>query len=369
MNRNLLRAKMLISIHAPRTGSDVQALCPASNRVDISIHAPRTGSDERDGEAAAAEWRYFNPRSPHGERPRAAAVRAWNNDISIHAPRTGSDRRAEQIRKGAGISIHAPRTGSDRIVKNVIVTHEQFQSTLPARGATSFSAPFSMRSAYFNPRSPHGERRSIWRCWKRKPTISIHAPRTGSDRARKGMNTMTRISIHAPRTGSDSGKQKYCPACKISIHAPRTGSDAFPLSQFAPPCHFNPRSPHGERHGGGVLLVSLEIFQSTLPARGATNRYAEQVRHLAKFQSTLPARGATYSRRTLSFWTAHFNPRSPHGERHYKVDIKRTPCRFQSTLPARGATSNAKKQIAEPENFNPRSPHGERLRYTCLKKD
>ena len=34
--------------------------------------------------------------------------------------------------------------------------------------------------------------------------------------------------------------------------------------------NFNPRSPHGERHGGGVLLVSLEIFQSTLPARGAT---------------------------------------------------------------------------------------------------
>ena len=56
-----------ISIHAPRTGSDVydRALCAL---CEISIHAPRTGSDgNRDSFRPCAY--YFNPRSPHGERP------------------------------------------------------------------------------------------------------------------------------------------------------------------------------------------------------------------------------------------------------------------------------------------------------------
>ncbi len=59
--------RFLISIHAPRTGSDVRV---AGNEqvVTISIHAPRTGSDDAD--AVLLEKRL---------------------GISIHAPRTGSD--------------------------------------------------------------------------------------------------------------------------------------------------------------------------------------------------------------------------------------------------------------------------------------
>ena len=81
---------------------------------------------------------------------------------------------------------------------------EEFQSTLPARGATceQLLAPALL-------------------------LISIHAPRTGSDVA-SSPNTRASytISIHAPRTGSDE-EQAYKAAMKryISIHAPRTGSD------------------------------------------------------------------------------------------------------------------------------------------------
>ena len=56
----------------------------------------------------------------------------------------------------------------------------------------------------------------------------------------------------------------------ISIHAPRTGSDMPSSSIWAMPF----------------------VFQSTLPARGATD--AEYTRsQVPTFQSTLPARGAT----------------------------------------------------------------------------
>ena len=38
--------------------------------------------------------------------------------------------------------------------------------------------------------------------------------------------------------------------------------------------HFNPRSPHGERHGRFIDRSSRIIFQSPLPAWGATKELA-----------------------------------------------------------------------------------------------
>ena len=124
----------------------------------ISIHAPRMGSDCR---SPTGPWR-------------------WRG-ISIHAPRMGSDRLAQHHRRGLVISIHAPRMGSDissdlaRLIPDIFqstlpgwgatpafVTMRRtltFQSTLPAWGATCIHASMCMYlSDYFNPRSPDGER-------------------------------------------------------------------------------------------------------------------------------------------------------------------------------------------------------------------
>ena len=124
-----------ISIHAPRTGSDKVAMLgeradthfnprsPHGERLvsriassafsrfqstlptrgattidmslnnmylDISIHAPRTGSDATLF-GWRKSWKNFNPRSPHGERPKRREGGKRGNRISIHAPRTGSD--------------------------------------------------------------------------------------------------------------------------------------------------------------------------------------------------------------------------------------------------------------------------------------
>ena len=56
------------------------------------------------------------------------------------------------------------------------------------------------------------------------------------------------ISIHAPREGSDKAKCKNANTTFISIHAPREGSDVSGLAAT------------------GVN----QVFQSTLPVRGAT---------------------------------------------------------------------------------------------------
>ena len=77
----------------------------------ISIHAPREGSDPACGGQHVVDA------------------------ISIHAPREGSDRTASRTKLTGRISIHAPREGSDPLCRD-IAHRKQFLSTLPARGAT-----------------------------------------------------------------------------------------------------------------------------------------------------------------------------------------------------------------------------------------
>ena len=67
-----LTTTLLISIHAPRTGSDGGLDC-FHLLLGISIHAPRTGSDSS-GDYRVRNGRNFNPRSPHGERQTLKSV-------------------------------------------------------------------------------------------------------------------------------------------------------------------------------------------------------------------------------------------------------------------------------------------------------
>ena len=190
-----------------------------------------------------------------------------------------------------------------------------FQSTLPARGATASCCWLSPFESHFNPRSPHGERRSRKFCLRFGSHFNPRSPH-GERRCQEVCNVFTRnfnprsphgerrrsnrrtdrgtISIHAPRTGSDEHLRKHDRADGISIHAPRTGSD----------------TPSATRAFGTYR------FQSTLPARGATRAGAD----------------ASAGRRE------DFNPRSPHGER----------------------PQGSARRRARFADFNPRSPHGER---------
>ena len=79
----------------------------------ISIHAPREG-----GDAVDADESYL--------------IR-----ISIHAPREGGDACAANCSAVITISIHAPREGGDLAGTSTGTPHLIFQSTPPARGATT----------------------------------------------------------------------------------------------------------------------------------------------------------------------------------------------------------------------------------------
>ena len=236
---------------------------------------------------------HFNPRSPHGERPRAGDERGGGKAFQSTLPARGATAVAALMIAVNGISIHAPRTGSDRRSHQRRTSRRRFQSTLPARGATQRRTSRRRKQRFQSTLPARGATRrpNIVLC--AKPDISIHAPRTGSDQMDSAERADYRISIHAPRTGSDLSRNAFWICAK----------------------NFNPRSPHGERQTGSENHLRDTTFQSTLPARGATGANVGNMRTSKKFQSTLPARGATASCSAESCLPRYFNPRSPHGER------------------------------------------------------
>ena len=100
----------------------------------ISTHAPRTGSDRRSVGHCHGEH-HFNPRSPHGERRTHRKSSPWFEEFQPTLPARGATQLRREGGGLCGISTHAPRTGSD----------EDY-------------ARLEAASKNFNPRSPHGER-------------------------------------------------------------------------------------------------------------------------------------------------------------------------------------------------------------------
>ena len=110
----------------------------SSNAARFQSTLPARGATVR-FKKCCTNWQDFNPRSPHGERRRRARSgrnRAYFNPRSPHGERPAGTRKNTAT---CGISIHAPRTGSDAIEAADDLVEWAFQSTLPARGATTFA--------------------------------------------------------------------------------------------------------------------------------------------------------------------------------------------------------------------------------------
>ena len=190
----------------------------------------------------------FNPRSPRGERRLKIRNVIKSESISIHAPREGSDfGKCVYCEMAFYFNPRSPR-GERRVVFAKYRAVAEFQSTLPARGATSpdrachFVRDISIhapregsdqspsahpdRRAYFNPRSPRGERPGVVAFFEIVTEISIHAPREGSDQGaepvRYGSADFNPRSPRGERRISDINSRR---SRSISIHAPREGSD------------------------------------------------------------------------------------------------------------------------------------------------
>ena len=103
----------------------------------ISIHAPREGSDIPGVINRPSRHKNFYPRSPRGERPVVD-----NSPVNLDRlflstlPARGATLLRILPAVILAISIHAPREGSDAVSRSALRTRLRFLSTLPARGAT-----------------------------------------------------------------------------------------------------------------------------------------------------------------------------------------------------------------------------------------
>ena len=189
------------------------------------------------------------------------------------------------------ISIHTPREGSDALLQSSTFIWSKFQSTLPARGATK-GTDSNVDTIRFQSTLP-----------ARGATFTSSAIKTGD---------------------------------AISIHTPREGSDLLPLQHGLPPRHFNPHSPRGERPQIWGMFLFGRLFQSTLPARGAT-AVCIPVRSSNDISIHTPREGSDQRMIHGVQMLGYFNPHSPRGER--PQGLMRRPGTVY---------------------FNPHSPRGER---------
>ncbi len=170
----------------PRSPHGERLVVLIDNGLPIKDFNPRSPHGERrDGRARKKiKEIYFNPRSPHGERPLFFQHLHRHRDFNPRSPHGERQTSPRRIPVRAMISIHAPRTGSDTVQRPRRWTRRRFQSTLPARGATTTERACSSRTGHFNPRSPHGERPPAPASWTASPPFQSTLPARGATERR-----------------------------------------------------------------------------------------------------------------------------------------------------------------------------------------
>ena len=363
-----LRCRFRISIHAPRVGSDddykaevtaketflstlpawgaTRLCCAARFGMGISIHAPRVGSDH--GRMCRGPYHgNFYPRSPRGERP-CKSCRCLCNRPYFY-PRSPRGERLATWCASATTTIFLstlPAWGATFPPVVGRLTGKLFLSTLPAWGATINPTSRTNLSDYFYPRSPRGERRLFLIGQYLVNSISIHAPRVGSDLNRPApLANGTNFYPRSPRGERLVGLKLVKANTSISIHAPRVGSDddRSPVigSHYS---NFYPRSPRGERLSASPLETGPITFLSTLPAWGATSDVADRIRPRV-ISIHAPRVGSDLEEMTMNIDVTDFYPRSPRGERPSQGSVAGHQIEISIHAPRVGSDSRSGQNI------------------------
>ena len=109
----VFHAVSIISIHAPRVGSDSNPTAMTAERAEFQSTLPVWGATFMPATSAAAAL--FQSTLPVWGATIRSVFNRVVSAISIHAPRVGSDIAFALNCKRLLISIHAPRVGSDGI--------------------------------------------------------------------------------------------------------------------------------------------------------------------------------------------------------------------------------------------------------------
>ena len=198
-------------------------------RYTISTHAPLAGSDDvrifmddilrrfqptlpsRGATSALSgrneSYKNFNPRSPRGERryiPVAAAH--GRGQISTHAPLAGSDYNVWSNKPLLIISTHAPLAGSDT-KSRLHPRYTAYFNPRSPRGERLPQAPRLPNKHHFNPRSPRGERLFCSDCGTRFKVFQPTLPSRGATIVPKGRKADIQFQPTLPSRGATCAGQ------------------------------------------------------------------------------------------------------------------------------------------------------------------
>ena len=127
-----------------------------------------------------------------------------------------------------------------------------------------------------------------------KETISIHAPREGSDNAETTISWS--VSHFNPRPPRGERLQRECDDNREEIFQstpPARGATPHTFDELIAEVNFNPRPPRGERHYAFIHSRMKHFISIHAPREGSDISSASTVPVAGVFQSTPPARGAT----------------------------------------------------------------------------
>ena len=242
------------------------------------------------------------------------------------------------------------------MLSNTKLHSKKFQSTLPhGSDIKYFNCP--LLSHHFNPRSLTGA----------TPAFAIVAffysnfnPRslTGATAGAANKWAVAVISIHAPSRERHDAHIRWSPITGISIHAPSRERQHY-IREICNYLYFNPRSLTGATLQKISYLLSVSIFQSTLP-HGSDYNYQHRYQWsmisihapsrerlcmltrsscIAAISIHAPSRerpGNSIPRQTI----IHFNPRSLTGATDFPWHLERAYVDFNPRS-LTGATSRA----------------------------
>ncbi len=345
---------------------------------------PMRGATSR-GRISGNTSRHFNPRTPCGVRPAAAAAH-FVSRISIHAPHAGCDSQSSATTMASSmISIHAPHAGCDFQlqkrqsslfqyfnprtpcgVRLKMTLSEKlralFQSTHPMRGATAPSDASAIFAAFQSTHPMRGATQNILTAYA-IVGISIHAPHAGCDMLyaithmyiltkfqsthpmrgattrRKKATTLTDISIHAPHAGCDGHKGHHlCYRCRISIHAPHAGCDRLIRS---------------------LTLTISSVFQSTHLMRGATPDYSA-LSGLRRISIHAPHAGCDHLMVYYNHQEGIISIHAPHAGCDIAAVGRLIDLAISIHAPHAGCDRRLRHDLVQLQHFNPRTPCGVR---------
>ena len=148
---------------------------------------------------------------------------------------------------GLPISIHAPLTGSDvRYIGSGLGVEN------------------------FNPRSPHRERRIIYRLDEIERNFNPRSPHRERQSLYALFYVVCQFQSTLPSQGATHKRSDRDSDRKFQSTLPSQGATPMPPAYSIQILDFNPRSPHRERRVWRRESMLLSKFQSTLPSQGAT---------------------------------------------------------------------------------------------------